>query len=104
MTSLSKALSDMSASMSHEELAQFIISLSNKKMELQKQYGWEKSPRLSLLDEFYFLIVFFSNSIHNVHAAINVCSRIRLVVFEKNKKTHPLIPKNDVTEPMARLL
>ena len=39
MTSLSKALSNMSASMSNEELAQFIISLSNKKGELQKQFG-----------------------------------------------------------------
>jgi len=30
--------------------------------------------------------------------------QIRLVVFEKNTKTAPLIPKNDVTEPKARLL
>jgi len=30
--------------------------------------------------------------------------QIRLVVFEKNEKTHTLIPKNDVTEPKARLL
>jgi len=29
-------------------------------------------------------------------------AQIRLVVYEKNAKT--LIPKNDVTEPMARLL
>jgi len=29
---------------------------------------------------------------------------IRLVVFEKNAKNGPLIPKNDVTEPKARLL
>jgi len=29
---------------------------------------------------------------------------IRLVVFEKNAKNAPLIPKNDVTEPKARLL
>jgi len=27
-----------------------------------------------------------------------------LVVFEKNAKKHTLIPKNDVTEPKARLL
>jgi len=31
-------------------------------------------------------------------------AQIRLVVFEKNAKTHALIPKNDVTEPKARLL
>jgi len=31
-------------------------------------------------------------------------AQIRLVVFEKNTKTHNLILKNDVTEPKARLL
>jgi len=31
-------------------------------------------------------------------------AQIRLVVFEKNAKIAPLIPKNDVTEPKARLL
>jgi len=31
-------------------------------------------------------------------------AQIRLVVFEKNAKTAPLILKNDVTEPKARLL
>jgi len=31
-------------------------------------------------------------------------TQIRLVVFEKNAKTYTLIPKNDVTEPKARLL
>jgi len=31
-------------------------------------------------------------------------SQIRLVVLEKNAKNAPLIPKNDVTEPKARLL
>jgi len=31
-------------------------------------------------------------------------TKIRLVVFEKNAKTAPLIPKNDVTEPKVRLL
>jgi len=31
-------------------------------------------------------------------------AQIRLVVFEKNAKNAPLIPKNDVTEPNARLL
>jgi len=31
-------------------------------------------------------------------------THIRLVVFEKNAKTHTLIPKNDDTEPKARLL
>jgi len=31
-------------------------------------------------------------------------AHIRLVVFEKNAKNAPLIPKNDVTEPKARLL
>jgi len=31
-------------------------------------------------------------------------AQIRLVVFENNAKTHTLIPKNDVTEPKARLL
>jgi len=30
--------------------------------------------------------------------------QIRFVVFEKNAKTDILIPKNDVTEPKARLL
>jgi len=29
---------------------------------------------------------------------------ICLIVFEKNQKTHILIPKNDVTEPKARQL
>jgi len=31
-------------------------------------------------------------------------AQIYLVVFEKNTKNAPLIPKNDVTEPKARLL
>jgi len=31
-------------------------------------------------------------------------AQIRFAVFEKNVKTHTLIPKNDVTEPKARLL
>jgi len=31
-------------------------------------------------------------------------AQIYLVVFEKNTKSAPLIPKNDVTEPKARLL
>jgi len=31
-------------------------------------------------------------------------AQIRLVVFEKNAKKHTLIPKNDVTEPKAKLL
>jgi len=31
-------------------------------------------------------------------------AQIRLVVFEKNSKNGPLIPKNDITEPKARLL
>jgi len=31
-------------------------------------------------------------------------AHIRLVVFEKNAKTHILIPKNDVTVPKAKLL
>jgi len=31
-------------------------------------------------------------------------AQIRLVVFEKNAKNTLLIPKNDVTEPKARLL
>jgi len=31
-------------------------------------------------------------------------AQIRLVVFEKKAKKHTLIPKNDVTEPKARLL
>jgi len=31
-------------------------------------------------------------------------AQIRLVVFEKNAKNAPLIPKNDVTEPKSRLL
>jgi len=31
-------------------------------------------------------------------------TQIRLVVFEKNAKTALLIPKNDVTEPKAKLL
>jgi len=31
-------------------------------------------------------------------------AQIRLVVFQKNAKTAPLIPKNDVTEPKAKLL
>jgi len=30
--------------------------------------------------------------------------KIRLVVFEKNAKNAHFIPKNDVTEPKARLL
>jgi len=30
--------------------------------------------------------------------------QIRLVVFEKNAKNTPLIPKNDVSEPNARLV
>jgi len=31
-------------------------------------------------------------------------AQIRLVVFRKMQKTHTLIPKNDVTEPKAKLL
>jgi len=31
-------------------------------------------------------------------------TQIRLVVVEKNAKKHTLIPKNDVTDPKARLL
>jgi len=31
-------------------------------------------------------------------------TQIRLVVFEKNAKNVPLIPKNDITEPKAMLL
>jgi len=31
-------------------------------------------------------------------------AQIRLVAFEKNSKNAPLILKNDVTEPKARLL
>jgi len=31
-------------------------------------------------------------------------AQIRLVVFEENTKNAPLIQKNDVTEPKARLL
>jgi len=31
-------------------------------------------------------------------------AQIRLVVFKKNVKTAPKIPKNDVTEPKARQL
>jgi len=31
-------------------------------------------------------------------------AQIRLVVSEENEKTHTLYPKNDVTEPKARLL
>jgi len=31
-------------------------------------------------------------------------AQIRLVVLEKNAKITPLIPKNNVTEPKARLL
>jgi len=31
-------------------------------------------------------------------------AQIRLVDFKKNAKNTPLIPKNDVTEPKARLL
>jgi len=31
-------------------------------------------------------------------------AHIRLVLFEKNAKTRTLIPKNNVTEPKARLL
>jgi len=31
-------------------------------------------------------------------------AQIRLVVIEKNSIMAPLIPKNDVTEPKARLL
>jgi len=30
-------------------------------------------------------------------------AQIRLVVFENTQKNHTLIPKNDVTEPKARL-
>jgi len=30
-------------------------------------------------------------------------AQIRLVIFEKDAKNAPLIPKNDVTEPKARL-
>jgi len=30
-------------------------------------------------------------------------AQIRLLVFEKNAKTHTLFPKNDVTETKARL-
>jgi len=30
-------------------------------------------------------------------------AQIRFVVFKKNAKNAPLIPKNDVTEPKARL-
>jgi len=31
-------------------------------------------------------------------------AQIRLVVFEKNAKNTPLIPKNDVTKPKTRLV
>jgi len=32
-------------------------------------------------------------------------TQIRLIVFkEKNEKTHPLISKNNITEPKAKLL
>jgi len=31
-------------------------------------------------------------------------AQIRLVIFEKNAKTHTFISKNDVTKPKARLL
>jgi len=31
-------------------------------------------------------------------------AQTRLFIFEKNAKSAPLIPKNDVTEPKARLL
>jgi len=31
-------------------------------------------------------------------------AQIRLVVFEKSQKTHPLILKNGITEPKAWLL
>jgi len=31
-------------------------------------------------------------------------AQIRFVVFEKNAKNATLIPKNDITEPKARLL
>jgi len=31
-------------------------------------------------------------------------AQIRLVVFEKNAKTHTFIPKNDSTEPKPRIL
>jgi len=31
-------------------------------------------------------------------------AQIHFVVFEKNAKNAPLIPKNDVTDPKARLL
>jgi len=34
----------------------------------------------------------------------NKLAQIRLVVFKKNAKTNSLIPKNNVTEPKARLL
>jgi len=34
----------------------------------------------------------------------NFLAHIRLVIFEKKEKMHTLIPKNDVTEPKARLL
>jgi len=48
-----------------------------------------------------------------MQVAMNTCfllnpekklAQIRLVVFKKNAKMHTLIPKNDVTEPKARLL
>jgi len=45
-----------------------------------------------------------------MQVVINKCfieknlAKIRLVVIEKNVKNAPLIPKNDVTEPKARLL
>jgi len=47
-----------------------------------------------------------------MHVVMNKCfllnpekklAQIRLVVFEKNKKTHTLFPKNDVIEPKAIL-
>jgi len=31
-------------------------------------------------------------------------AQIRLVIFEKNAKHAPLIPKNDITDPKTRLL
>jgi len=41
------------------------------------------------------------NNILNLEKSL---AQIRLVVFEKNAKNEPLIPKNDVAEPKTRLL
>jgi len=57
----------------------------------------------------------FKGRVHcfSMQAVMNKCfllnlekklAQIRLVVFEKHVKNAPLIPKNDVTEPKARLL